>query len=58
LRLTIELAASDVLACPRELVTFREDEGGGEHCHEGVVALFHQRTFDWLDTPLRLSRIH
>lgn len=58
MRLTIELAASNVLACPKELVTFREDEGGGEHCHEGVVALFHQRTFDWLDTPLRLSRIH
>lgn len=55
--LTIELAASNVLACPKDLVTFREDEGG-EHCHEGAVALFHQRTFDWLDTPLRLSRIH
>ncbi|MFD8866518.1 alpha/beta hydrolase family protein [Streptomyces sp. NPDC059590] len=22
------------------------------HCHEGALALFHQRTFDWLDTVL------
>jgi hypothetical protein len=43
---------------PKELVTLREDEGGGEHCHEGVVALFHQRTFYWLDRPLGLSRTH
>lgn len=40
------------LTCPAELVVFPEDEGGGEHCHEGAVALFHQRTFDWLDRVL------
>jgi dienelactone hydrolase len=40
----------DALTCPKTLTTFREDEGGGEHCHEGAIALFHQRTFDWLDT--------
>ena len=40
----------DALTCPKELVSFREDEGGGEHCHEGAISLFHQRTFDWLDT--------
>jgi pimeloyl-ACP methyl ester carboxylesterase len=42
----------DALTCPKELISFREDEGGGEHCHEGAGALFHQRTFDWLDTVL------
>jgi hypothetical protein len=40
------------LTCPKELIAFREDEGGGEHCHEGAIALFHQRTFDWLDGVL------
>ncbi len=42
----------DELTCPKELIVFREDEGGGEHCHEGAIALFHQHTFDWLDTVL------
>jgi predicted alpha/beta-fold hydrolase len=42
----------DELTCPRELIAFREDEGAGEHCHEGALSLFHQRTFDWLDTVL------
>jgi pimeloyl-ACP methyl ester carboxylesterase len=45
----------DALTCPKELIAFREDEGGGEHCHEGAIALFHQRTFDWLDTSLTAS---
>lgn len=31
---------------------FREDEGGGEHCHEGTIAWFHQCSFDWLDGVL------
>jgi pimeloyl-ACP methyl ester carboxylesterase len=42
----------DELTCPKELIFFREDEGGGEHCHAGAISLFHQRTFDWLDTVL------
>jgi pimeloyl-ACP methyl ester carboxylesterase len=42
----------EALTCPKELISFREDEGGGEHCHEGASALWHQRTFDWLDTLL------
>ena len=42
----------DALTCPKELITFPGNEGGGEHCHEGAMALFHQRTFDWLDTVL------
>jgi hypothetical protein len=48
----------DALTCPKELIAFREDEGGGEHCHVGAQALFHQRTFDWLDTVLPPSTIH
>ncbi|MEV7869679.1 alpha/beta fold hydrolase [Streptomyces sp. NPDC088124] len=40
------------LTCRKELILFREDEGAGEHCHEGAISLFHQRTFDWLDTLL------
>ncbi|MCM3848508.1 alpha/beta fold hydrolase [Pseudonocardia sp. DR1-2] len=42
----------DELTSVKELIVFREDEGGGEHCHEGALFLFHQRTFDWLDTVL------
>ncbi len=42
----------DALTCQKELITVREDEGAGEHCHEGAVFPFHQRTFDWLDTVL------
>ncbi|MFD1542772.1 alpha/beta hydrolase family protein [Nonomuraea guangzhouensis] len=42
----------DELTCQKELIFFREDEGAGEHCHEGALSLFHQRTFDWLDTVL------
>jgi pimeloyl-ACP methyl ester carboxylesterase len=40
----------DELTCQKELISFPEDEGGGEHCHEGALSVFHQRTFDWLDT--------
>ncbi|MFK0104091.1 hypothetical protein [Streptomyces sp. NPDC091217] len=40
------------LTCEKELISVREDEGAGEHCHEGAMLLFHQRTFDWLDTLL------
>ncbi|MET9126986.1 alpha/beta fold hydrolase [Streptomyces sp. NPDC004528] len=42
----------DEMTCHKELILFREDEGAGEHCHEGAISLFHQRTFDWLDTQL------
>jgi len=42
----------DELTCEKKLILFREDEGAGEHCQEGALFLFHQRTFDWLDTVL------
>lgn len=42
----------DALTCPKDLVLFPEDEGGGEHCHEGATLRFHQVAFDWLDGVL------
>ena len=42
----------DELTCKKELISFREDEGAGEHCHEGALSRWHQRTFDSLDTIL------
>lgn len=39
----------DALTCPKEMISFREDEGAGEHCSEGALTLLHQRTFDWVD---------
>ncbi|GAB3573331.1 alpha/beta fold hydrolase [Amycolatopsis endophytica] len=42
----------DALVCEKDLFLFAEEEGGGEHCHEGAIALWHQRAFDWLDTVL------
>ena len=40
----------DALTCPRDLFVFAEADGGGEHCHEGALAVWHQRAFDWLDS--------
>ncbi|QUQ65894.1 alpha/beta hydrolase family protein [Kutzneria sp. CA-103260] len=34
------------------LVTLREDEGAGEHCHMGAMSRSHQVIFDWLDETL------
>jgi pimeloyl-ACP methyl ester carboxylesterase len=42
----------DELTCQKDPISFREDEGGGEHCHEGALSLFYQRTFDRLDSVL------
>ncbi|MFJ8039500.1 alpha/beta hydrolase family protein [Kitasatospora sp. NPDC096147] len=36
------------LRCPHALVTLREEDGAGEHCHMGAMARFQQVTFDWL----------
>jgi hypothetical protein len=45
----------EALTCPKGLIAFREHEGGGEHCHEGAITLWHQRAFDWLDSVLAES---
>lgn len=42
----------EALTCPKDLISFPESEGGGEHCHEGALALWHQRAFDWVDRIL------
>ncbi|MDQ1487177.1 MAG: hypothetical protein QOJ62_2870 [Actinomycetota bacterium] len=34
------------------LVTLREAEGAGEHCHMGAMSRAHQTIFNWLDTQL------
>lgn len=34
------------------LVTLRESEGAGEHCHMGAMSRAHQVIFDWLDGVL------
>lgn len=44
------------LTCKKDLIQFKEADGGGEHCHEGALALWHQQAFDWLDQTL-LSRV-
>lgn len=31
------------------LITLREDEGAGEHCHVGAMSRFHQKMFDHLE---------
>lgn len=43
----------DALRCPKELMRFYAAEGAGDHCEEKARALFHQRSFDWLDEVLR-----
>jgi dienelactone hydrolase len=40
------------LTCTKHYISFAEKDGGGEHCHEGAVALWHQQAFDWLDDLL------
>ena len=34
------------------LVTLRESDGAGEHCHMGAMGRTHQLIFDWLDDIL------
>lgn len=46
------------LTCEKEIIHFPEDEGGGEHCQTGALFLFHQKTFDWIDTVFgRVARL-
>jgi hypothetical protein len=40
------------LAAPTTLITLRESEGAGEHCHMGAMSRLHQCIFDWLDETL------
>lgn len=44
---------SDALTCPKEFVTFTAAQGAGDHCEAGARALYHARSFGWLDRVLR-----
>lgn len=37
------------LNCPYRHVLLTDDEGAGEHCHEGAMLAFHHYAFDWID---------
>ena len=42
----------EALTCEKEFVTFTAAEGAGDHCEEGARALYHARSFGWLDALL------
>jgi hypothetical protein len=43
---------ADALVCPKEFVTFTNAEGAGDHYEAGNRAIYHARSFDWLDRVL------
>ncbi len=43
----------EALTCEAEFVTFTAAEGAGDHCEAGARALYHARSFGWLDDLLR-----
>ncbi|GGO41364.1 alpha/beta hydrolase family protein [Deinococcus humi] len=48
----------DALKVPKEYIEFTAAEGAGEHVEDGARALYHQRTFDWLDKVLGVTADH
>ena len=44
-----QLAAEAMVNSDTTLVTLKESEGAGEHCHVGAMSRLHQTIFDWLD---------
>jgi hypothetical protein len=40
------------LTCPSTYVEFTAAEGAGDHCEQGARALYHARSFGWLDALL------
>jgi pimeloyl-ACP methyl ester carboxylesterase len=42
-------AAEAMVNSKTTLVTLRESDGAGEHCHVGAMGRVHQTIFDWLD---------
>jgi len=42
-------AAEAMVNSDTTLVTLKESEGAGEHCHVGAMSRLHQTIFDWLD---------
>ena len=41
------------LRCEHSYVEFKAAEGAGDHCEQGARALYHARSFGWLDQRLR-----
>jgi len=42
----------DALTCEKTYVHFTAAEGAGDHCEQGARALYHARSFGWLDDLL------
>ena len=42
-------AAEAMVNSDTTLVTLKQSEGAGEHCHVGAMSRLHQTIFDWLD---------
>ena len=43
----------NALRCPKKFVQFTTAEGAGDHCEQGARALYHARSFAWLDDLLQ-----
>ncbi len=43
----------DALNCPKTFVQFKSADGAGDHCEQGARALYHARSFRWLDDLLQ-----
>ncbi len=43
----------EALTCPNEYVRFTAAEGADDHCEQGARALYHARSFGWLDRILQ-----
>ena len=40
---------AEALNCAKQYVRFTAAEGAGDHCESGARALYHARSFGWLD---------
>ncbi len=47
---------ADALNCAKQYVRFTAAEGAGDHCESGARALYHARSFGWLDAILHPER--
>ena len=43
----------EALTCPKTYVRFTAAEGADDHCEQGARALYHARSFGWLDRVLQ-----
>jgi pimeloyl-ACP methyl ester carboxylesterase len=45
-------ALAEAMTAPVTMARLTRDQGAGEHCHVGALALAHQVMFDWLDETI------